>query len=124
MSTIQQTPLSTLADKIVTVSALSNAPSNNITAATTGTIYLLEVDNLGSNAVGAYLKIADASSATVGTTQPKISLYIPPNTKQTFAFQNGHTYTAGLSIWATRNPGYTDNTKPDTGLTVKVLVTA
>ena len=124
MPIVNQTPLTSLADKLVTVSVVSNTVNNNITDATTGTIYIIEVDNLGSAGVGAYLKIADASSATVGTTQPKLSLYIPPETKQTFALQNGHTYTAGLCVWATRNPGYTDNTKPDAALTVKFLVTA
>lgn len=124
MATVLQTPLTALADKLVTVDTVSNTPNNGITDETTGTVYLLEVDNTNSRAVGAYLKIADASSATIGTTQPKLSLYIPPNTKQTFAFQNGHTYTAGLSIWATRNPEYTDNTKPNAALVVKVLVTA
>jgi len=124
MTTVLQTPLTALADKLVTVALLSNVPNNNVTDSTAGIVYLLEVDNRNSDGVGAYLKIADASSATVGTTQPKLSLYIPPKTKQTFAFQNGHAYTAGLSLWATRNPSYTDNTKPDSSLTVKILVTA
>tara|TARA_R110000765_G_scaffold53441_1_gene107128 strand:+ start:824 stop:1198 length:375 start_codon:yes stop_codon:yes gene_type:complete len=124
MPTVYQNPLSTLADKLVTVTTVTAASADNVTNATTGTIYLLEVDNSHNEFNTIYLKIADANSATAGTTQPKMTLAIPAQRKQTFVFQNGHTYTAGVCVWATRHPVYTDKTKPDAAITVKFLVTA
>ena len=123
MATTYQTPLTTLADKWVTVTTVSNTAANNVTNATAGTLYMLEADNSNNDFDDVYLKIIDANTATPGTTQPKISLYIPAKSKQTFVFKNGHAYTAGLSLWATRHAVYTDSTKADSGLTVKLLVT-
>ena len=124
MSILAQTTPTALADKLVTVLTVNTIAKNNVTGSTSGIIYMIEVDNGNNELDDLYLKIADASSATVGTTQPKMCFRIPKQTKVVFAISNGFAYSAGISMWATKNPAYTDSTVPDSGLDVQLLATA
>ena len=123
MATVSQTPLTALAEKLITVTGLSTTVHHNITSATTGTLYLIEVDNTVNTKDAIYLKIADANSAVPGTTQPKLQFRIPSNTKQTIAIPNGHVYAAGLCVWITTSASASTKVAADSAITAKFLVT-
>ena len=68
MATTTISTFTALGGKLVTDDDLDGAnPSNNATGATSGRIYVVQIDNTG-NTVASYLKIIDASSATPSTT--------------------------------------------------------
>jgi uncharacterized protein with WD repeat len=111
-----------LADEFIVVSELTATSINNVSASTTGSIYMIEADNT-SNEYPVYVKIVDAASATAGVTQPQLKLRIPKQAKTTFSLLSGHAYSAGLCLWATTGSGDLNTGIPENTITVKILVT-
>ena len=70
MASYTKTTPSSLADELVCVVSVGNQSENNITGSTSGKLYLVEVDNTENSDIPVFLNIADASSATAGTTVP------------------------------------------------------
>ena len=123
MALSQTTSPTALADELVVVTGVSATSINNVTASTSGKVYILEADNT-SNEYPVYLKIADAASATAGVTQAQFRIRIPKGEKVVFSLLTGHPYTAGLSLWATTSALFSDTTIPENPITVKLIVTA
>ena len=122
MATTRITSPTALADELVVVSNVTSTSEDNVTGSTSGTIYFIEADNT-ENEYPVYLKIADAASATAGTTQSQIRLRIPKQENSTFSLLTGHAYTSGISLWVTTGPDTSDTGSPENTLTVKLLVT-
>ena len=122
MALSQTTPPTTLANELVTITEVLATSIDNVTGSSSGKLYFIEVDNT-ENEHGTYLKIADAASATAGTTQPQFRLLIPKLEKVTFSLLDGHTYSAGISLWATTGASVGSTAAPTNSLIVKLLVT-
>ncbi len=105
MSTTTTTTFTALGGKLVVDDDLkASQSSDNATAATSGKIYICQIDN-SSNSSSCFLKIIDASSASPSNTSangsgtPHIMLYAPAAKSISYVFPEGHTFSAGLSMW-------------------------
>ena len=91
--TTQQNPIAT---KMVQDTAAAETAVNNTTG-TFGVLYMVEIVNAATNIV--YFKMADAASATAGTTAADICLRCPASSTRSYAFPNGIAFSAGFSHW-------------------------
>tara|TARA_R100001594_G_C4037577_1_gene262534 strand:- start:236 stop:610 length:375 start_codon:yes stop_codon:yes gene_type:complete len=123
MSLISQTPLTALAEELITIPSLGKTAVSNITGSTSGKMYLLEIDNTANPDEDLYLKIADTNSATTGSSAYKLKFKIAANKKQTIVFPMGYEYYSGLSVWVTKTSPLTSTTGPSSNVIMKVLVT-
>jgi len=78
--------------------AASNSAVNATAAATT--IYHIEFDNTANSAV-TYLKLYEATSVTLGTTEPSVILKAAAATKEYMSFPMGMAVLTGVSYVAT-----------------------
>ena len=112
-----------IASKLVfdaSADATDDADGDNVTSASSGGVYLVQIDN-SKNTTVAYLKIADASSATPGTTTPVFVFYAPASRIVSYSLPAGHLYTAGVSIWCTTGAAKTDTTSPANAVEVRIM---
>jgi len=81
------------------------------TTGTTGTLYMVEIDNsLFASAV--YFRLVDATSATIGSTVPTMLLYCPASSRRSYTFTKGIAFTAGFTHWLTTSASESDDTEP------------
>ena len=92
--TNQSNPLAT---KLVQDTAATNVAVDNATGAA-GTLYMVEIDNTGLG-VPVYFKLANATTATVGTTVAEIVLWCARSVKRSYVFPEGIEFNAGFSHW-------------------------
>ena len=91
--TTQQNPIAT---KMVQDTAAAETAVDNTTG-TFGVLYMVEIENAASNIV--YFKLADAVSATAGTTAADICLRCPASSTRSYVFPNGITFSTGFCHW-------------------------
>lgn len=100
--------LAGLQDTVVYDNAVDGTAENNIFAGT-GTLYSMAFhvgadgdDGITSGADEyAYIKMSDATGATVGTTNPDIQFPIKEGQRLSVHIVNGLSVTSGLSCWIT-----------------------
>jgi len=104
--TNQSTPLGS---KIVEDTNATNVAVDNATGAS-GTLYAVEI----VNAQGAvmYFKLANATTATAGTTAADIVLMCPASTTKSYIFPSGIAFSNGFSHWCVTGAGETNTTAP------------
>tara|TARA_R110000765_G_scaffold160447_2_gene264713 strand:- start:79 stop:450 length:372 start_codon:yes stop_codon:yes gene_type:complete len=83
-----------LSDTAVTNSVVANPTSGAVT------VYHVEFDNTANSSV-TYLKIYEATSVTLGTTQPSLIVKAAAATKEYVAIPTGLQFTTGASYIAT-----------------------
>lgn len=127
MATTTISTFTALGGKLVTDDDLDGAnPSNNATGATSGRIYVVQIDNTG-NTVASYLKIIDASSATPATTTvngvgtPHLMFLAPAGKTISYIIPDGHAFTAGVSMWCTTTAVVGNQTEPGSDVTVTLI---
>ena len=108
-----------LGSKIVQDTAATNSAVANTTGAS-GILYMVEVDNTGYGAI-VYFKLADATTATVGTTAPSMVLKCAASSKRSYVFPEGIAFSAGFSHWCVEGAAQTDTDAPDTPPTVRYI---
>ena len=89
----------TLAGKILTDTAVSNSVVANPTSGA-ATIYHIEFDNTANSSV-TYLKMYEATSVTLGTTQPALVIKAAASTKEYVSVPMGLLMSVGASYVAT-----------------------
>jgi hypothetical protein len=114
-----------ITDELETSSANAAPKSANITGGT-GAILTCSIDNSG-NSHEIYYKLADATAATVGTTEPDFKIRVPAGGSQTFVYgdadgQTGFAFSSGFSHWVVKEADKTGTTGPDAKVTVHLLV--
>ena len=112
---------SRLAYKIIKQSVTTNTSNNHVTGTTSGSLYSIYISNQANSAV--FVKIVDATSATVGTTSPTFFFRVAQSDSLTVHIPGGLAYTSGLSFWAVTNPDDPNSTAPAGG-SVAVILTA
>ena len=123
MAVTKTSTITSLAGNLI-VDFACNAVNNNMTGNSSGTFYLVDVDNTANASTFAYVKIRDAASAdpTHATNGiPTWQFVAPQGTKTSYAFPEGQDYSAGLSMWCTSNPAHQNNTAPSSAVVVKVI---
>jgi len=86
------TQVSPVGTKLVKNTDANATASTNVTG-TSGTIYMIDVDNTGNPADVAYLKIYDAATPVVGTTDPDFIFKIPVNQRRQIVVPDGLDFT-------------------------------
>jgi len=108
-----------LAAKIVQDTAASNDAVDNTTGAS-GTLYMVEIDNSSYGTV-VYFKLADATSATVGTTAASMVFKCTASVKRSYVFPEGIAFSNGFSHWCTTGAAEDNTTAPSTPPTVRYV---
>lgn len=127
MASLTTSTISALGGKLVVDIALSASNSNdNVTTATSGRIYMCQIDNT-ANSDAFYVKIRDAASASPstntvnGTGTPHIMFQCPARKKVTYAIPGGHAYTAGVSVWGGISTTVGDTSASTSDVIVKLV---
>jgi len=130
MATIVQTVGTALGSKLVKdtleTSAQNVAPSSaNVTSAA-GDLLMIQIDN-SANSHEIYYKLANATSTTIGTTEPNLKVRVPAGGSQSIVFadanaQTGITFSSGFSQWVVKEADKTGTTGPDAAVVVYLLV--
>tara|TARA_R100000808_G_scaffold24984_2_gene60203 strand:+ start:4697 stop:5062 length:366 start_codon:yes stop_codon:yes gene_type:complete len=108
-----------LANKLVQDTAAAATAVENTTGAA-GTLYMVEIDNTGySTAV--YFKLADATSATAGTTAASMVFLCPASVKRSYAFPEGIAFSTGFSHWCVTAAAQNSTAVPATPPTVRYV---
>lgn len=114
--TNQQNPLGA---KIVQDTAATATAVNNTTG-TSGTLYMVEIDN-STYGTAVYFKMAAAASATAGTTAATMVFYCAANTKRSYVFPEGIAFATGFCHWCTTGAAEASTAAPSTKPTVRYV---
>ena len=98
--------------------------ASNVTGNTSGSLFLVDVDNTANDSTSAYVRIKDAASAnssSAGTLTPHFMFVAPPGTKTSYAMPEGQTYIAGLSMWCTTSNAAQNITPPSNAVIVRLV---
>ena len=99
-----------IGSRLVQDSDVTSTAADNTTG-TTGTLYMVEVDNT-ANANIVYFKMADSADATGGTTAADLVLTVPASTKMSYVFPTGIAFSTGFSHWCTTGAAEDNTTSP------------
>jgi hypothetical protein len=83
------------------------------------TIYQIKIDN-SLNTAAAYLKIVDADTATVGTTEASFIFVCPASTSVNYAIPTGLACNAGMVFWCTTASIVTSTDGPTNDVEVRI----
>tara|TARA_R110002020_G_scaffold348777_1_gene562358 strand:- start:181 stop:552 length:372 start_codon:yes stop_codon:yes gene_type:complete len=121
MAVTVSTQVNPVATKLVVDSSATSTAASNTTGGS-GNLYMVEIDNDGTGTpTTVYLKMANASSATGGTTTPDLVLMIPAEKKITYAFPESIAFGTGFCHWCVKEAATTGTTNPDTTVIVRYL---
>ena len=111
--TNQSNPIAT---KLVQDTAATNTAVDNASGAA-GTLYMVEIDNSNYGTI-VYFKLANATSATAGTTAALLVLLCPASAKRSYVFPEGIAFSTGFSHWCTTESAESNTSAPATPPTV------
>ena len=116
-STGQASPLATKIFKIATANNTANA---NFTGST-GTLFMIQIDNT-ANSSASFVKLVDATSATVGTTAPSLCFMVPASQQRSFLMPKGIAFSAGFTLFCTTSAGTAGTTSPSSAVNVICVI--
>lgn len=114
--------VSTQANPIGTKMAVETAASataNNDIFGTSGTFYVIDIDNT-ANGSASYVKLYNSAAPTVGTTAPDWIFRVAANTRRSFVSIEGHAFT-NLSLCCVTAGGTAGTTSPGASVVVRIL---
>ena len=123
MAVTKTTTISALGGKLIIDFDADTSYENDVTAATSGILYLVEVDNTANASTSAYLRIIDRASADASNDVPTWMFVAAPGAKSSYLMPEGQAYSAGLSIWCTSNNAKDDATAPASAVIVRLIAT-
>ena len=108
-----------LASKLVQDTAATSTAVDNTTGAS-GTLYMVEIDNSNYGTI-VYFKLANATSATAGTTAAAMVFLCPASAKRSYVFPEGIAFSSGFSHWCTTESAESGTSAPGTTPTVRYI---
>ena len=120
MAMTVSTQVNPIATRLAQDSALGATIQANVFGAPV-TLHLVEINNSANAAAASYVKVWDALTATVGTTDPALVLKAPANSSVTYALPGGLACAVGLSVACVTSPGTPGVTSPASGVVVRLL---
>jgi hypothetical protein len=127
-TTIKTSELTTLADKLIVDVDADTTSEDNVTGASSGSIYIVEIDATAGVAttsdMACYVKIVDASSATGGgnsSTIPHLVLYAPLGIITKYVVKSGWAFTSGVSFWCVTTSALAGDTSPVSDIKVSIV---
>ncbi len=91
-----------------------------VAKASSAVIYELELDNT-ANAAVTYLRLYNATSATLGSTQYDALVLVPASTKITLVLPGGVTFGTGLCYAAGTSATLATTTAPSSAFAIKIV---
>lgn len=120
MAASLRSSITELGGVLVTAHTLDADGEANVTGNSSGSIYLIDIDNT-NNTVAVYLKMVDHAS-NVGPGQvPSLVLRGTPGVVTSYVFESGLAYSAGVSISCTPDSNVAGNTDPTNSVTVSLV---
>jgi hypothetical protein len=120
MTMTVSTQVNPVATRFAVDSALGSTVQANLLGAPC-TLYLVEIDNTANAGAPSYVKLWNALTATVGTTDPALVLYAPAATRVTYALPTGVAFAVGLSVACVTSPGTPGTSPPTSSVPVRLL---
>ena len=108
-----------IASKLVQDTAATNSAVDNASGGS-GILYMVEIDN-SSYGTAVYLKLANASSATAGTTAAAMVFLCPGSVKRSYVFPEGINFGNGFSHWCVTESAESNTDAPTTPPTVRYV---
>jgi hypothetical protein len=124
MSVTKTSTITALGGNLVVDFLANNSPANNVTGNTSGTFYLIDIDNTANTSTFAYVRIRDAASAVPTDASNGVPTWMfaaAPGTKASYVFPDGQDYAAGLSMWCTTDPAKQNASNPTSAVVVKLV---
>lgn len=119
MTVSVSTQVSPVGTKLIKDTDAGATASTDVTG-TSGSIFMIDVDNTANVADAAYLKIYDAASPTVGTTVPDFVLKVPANQRRAMVAPDGLDFSA-LSYAVVTAGGTSGTTAPSSTVTLSMV---
>src|SRR3990167_9218993 len=108
-----------IASRLIVDADSDETAENNVTG-TTGSMFLIDVDNT-ANGAASFLKIYDAASPTVGTTAPDWIFKIPASVRRVIGCTEGLAFGTALSFATVTAGGTAGVTGPTSDVIVRIL---
>lgn len=100
-------------NQVITLKAVTNAALQDVVdGGGDATIYGIEIDCTLNASEDVHLRLANALTATAGTTQPEMQLLGKKGVKTTYLFPRGVPFSTGVSGWCAQEAAYSSNTAP------------
>lgn len=120
MGATTRTSITELGGILISASGIDGTGYANVTANSSGTIYMLDIDNT-KNTTDVYLKIKDHGS-DVGVNQtPDWMFKGKAGIVTSYVFNTGLAYAAGVSIWCTQLAPVANNTAPTNAVRIDMV---
>ena len=120
MAVSTRTAVTELGGILVTAYSLDSDGDANATGNSSGTIYMIDIDNR-RNTSPVYLKIKDHAS-DVGAGQTADMMFRgSPGVVTSYVFESGMAYAAGVSIWCSMSAVVASDTDPTNPVTVSIV---
>lgn len=120
MAASLRTAITELGGVLATGHTLDSDGLPNVTGNTSGSIYVIDIDNT-NNTVAVYLKITDHAS-NVGAGQTADMMFRgTPGKVTSYVFEAGMSYAAGVSIWCTTDAAVASDADPGSSVIVSIL---
>ena len=123
MAVSKTTTISALAGTLVVDLDADANEEDNVTGATSGLIYAVDIDNTVNAVSAVYVKIADTSNATVSSTKADLMLIAPAGKSVSYILPYGHAYSSGVSFWCTTGNADASTSAPTKSVKVRILCT-
>jgi len=125
---VKTASLTNLAGKLVVDIDSDTTEAEDVTGATTGKAYIVEIDATAGSPTtsepACYVKIANAQSVTGGggsSTIPTITFYAPIGVVTTYVISNGWEFDDGLSFWCVTTAALSGDISPTADIKVSIV---
>ena len=105
---------------LVTADNLDSGGILNVTGNTSGSIFVIDIDNT-KNTVDVYLKIIDHASNVGPNQTPDFVFKGKAGIVSSYVFDTGISYSAAVSIWCTQSVVVSDSTNPPNSVRVDMV---
>lgn len=95
--------------------------NDDITGGSTGNLQQVDIDNSNNLDTAVYVKLADAASATPGTTEPNWIFRAPAGQRTSYTCLGASPFSTGLCLWCSTEAGKTSTTNPSGTVAVRIL---
>jgi len=116
--TVSVTDTTSLGAKLVQDTEANSTAADNTTGGA-GILYGVEITN--PNVAPVYFKLADAATATPGTTAASVVLVCNASSTQNVSFVSGLTFSTGFSHWCVTAAAESNTTNPDLAVTARYV---
>jgi len=121
MAFTKTTTITALAGTLVVDLDADATIEDNVTGNTSGSIYLVDVDNTANTSADVYLRIADAASVANVSVDHTWLFHVLAGRRMSYVMSTGAPYFAGVTMWCTTNPASGNGTSPSSAVVVRIV---